>query len=108
MRIVDLRWIMPLPVDDMLREANATGRVLVVDETRHSGGVGEGIVASLVERGFTGRIRRVASMDSYVPARRRGQSCCSARTTSNAPPAGFLSDAGRRGGRPPVEWRVIG
>ncbi len=67
MRIVDLRWLMPLPVDDMLREANATGHVLVVDETRHSGGVGEGIVASLVERGFTGRIMRVASMDSYVP-----------------------------------------
>ena len=67
MRIVDLRWLMPLPVDDMLREANATGRVLVVDETRHSGGVGEGIVASLVERDFDGRIMRVASLDSYVP-----------------------------------------
>jgi 2-oxoisovalerate dehydrogenase E1 component len=67
MRVVDLRWLMPLPVEDMLREANATGRVLVVDETRHSGGVGEGIVSSLVEGGFAGRIRRVASLDSYVP-----------------------------------------
>ncbi len=67
MRVVDLRWLMPLPVDDMVREANATGRVLVVDETRHSGGVGEGIVTALVERGFGGRIIRVASRDSYVP-----------------------------------------
>ena len=67
MRIVDLRWLMPLPVDDMIREANATGRVLVVDETRHSGGVGEGIVTALVEGGFGGRIIRVSSRDSYVP-----------------------------------------
>jgi 2-oxoisovalerate dehydrogenase E1 component len=67
LRVVDLRWLMPLPVDDILREADATGRVLVVDETRHSGGVGEGIVTALVERGFAGPIARVASRDSYVP-----------------------------------------
>jgi 2-oxoisovalerate dehydrogenase E1 component len=41
--------------------------VLVVDETRHGGGVGEGIVTALVENGFRGRIIRVASRDSYVP-----------------------------------------
>ena len=31
-----------------------TGRVLVVDETRHSGGVGEGVITALVEGGFGG------------------------------------------------------
>ncbi len=67
LRVVDLRWLMPLPVDDMLREAEATGRVLVVDETRHSGGVGEGIVTALIEGRFAGPIARVASLDSYVP-----------------------------------------
>jgi hypothetical protein len=46
---------------------DATGRVLAVDETRHSGGVGDGIVTALVENGFGGRIIRVASRDSYVP-----------------------------------------
>jgi len=66
-RVVDLRWLAPLPVDDMLREAGATGRVLVVDETRHSGGVGEGIIAALVEGGFAGQIGRVAAADSFVP-----------------------------------------
>jgi 2-oxoisovalerate dehydrogenase E1 component len=66
-RVLDLRWIAPLPVDDLLRHANATGRVLVADETRHSGGVGEGVITALVEHGFSGRIRRVASRDSYVP-----------------------------------------
>jgi 2-oxoisovalerate dehydrogenase E1 component len=58
MRVVDPRWLMPLPIDDMVREANATGWVLVVDETRHSGGVGDGIVTALVENGFGGRISR--------------------------------------------------
>jgi 2-oxoisovalerate dehydrogenase E1 component len=66
-RVVDMRWIVPLPVDDIVREANATGRVLVVDETRRSGGVGEGVVAELVDAGFAGRIGRVASVDSFVP-----------------------------------------
>ncbi len=66
-RVVDLRWICPLPVEDMVREAQATGRVLVVDETRRAGGVGEGVVAELVDAGFTGRIARVASKDSFIP-----------------------------------------
>jgi 2-oxoisovalerate dehydrogenase E1 component len=66
-RVVDMRWICPLPVDDMLREATATGRVLVVDETRRSGGVAEGVLAALVDVGFGGRMRRVTSKDSFVP-----------------------------------------
>ena len=66
-RVVDMRWICPLPVEDMLREATATGRVLVVDETRRSGGVAEGVLAALVDAGFGGRMRRVTSKDSFVP-----------------------------------------
>ena len=66
-RVVDVRWLAPLPVNDILREARATGNVLVVDETRSTGGVSEGIVTALVDAGFDGRIRRVASKDSFVP-----------------------------------------
>lgn len=66
-RVVDLRWLAPLPVDDMVREANATGRVLVVDETRETGGVGEGVLADLLSHGYTGRVERVASSDSFIP-----------------------------------------
>jgi 2-oxoisovalerate dehydrogenase E1 component len=66
-QILDLRWLAPLPVEDILAAARSTGRVLVVDETRHSGGVGEGVVSALVEGGFTGPIHRVASQDSFVP-----------------------------------------
>ncbi len=66
-RVVDMRWIVPLPVDDIVREANATGRVLVVDETRKSGGISEGVIAALVDRGYTGRLARVTSKDSFIP-----------------------------------------
>jgi 2-oxoisovalerate dehydrogenase E1 component len=66
-RVVDLRWLAPLPVNDMIREASATGRVLIVDETRATGGVGEGILAELLEHGFTGAVERVASRDSFIP-----------------------------------------
>ena len=66
-RVLDLRWLAPLPVEDILREANATGRVLIVDETRRTGGVSEGILAELVDAGFDGRMARVTSKDSFVP-----------------------------------------
>ena len=66
-RVLDLRWLAPLPVEDLLREATATGKVLVVDETRRSGGVSEGVLATLIDYGYTGRLARVASHDSYVP-----------------------------------------
>jgi 2-oxoisovalerate dehydrogenase E1 component len=66
-RVVDLRWLAPLPIGDVLREAEATGRVLVVDETRRAGGVSEGVVTALVDAGYQGRVSRVTSEDSFVP-----------------------------------------
>ena len=66
-RVLDLRWIAPLPEEDILREAGVTGRVLVADETRRTGGVSEAVITSLVDAGFTGRITRVNSEDSFIP-----------------------------------------
>ena len=66
-RVVDLRWLAPLPLEDVLREAGATGRALVVDETRRTGGVSEGVLAGLLDAGFDGRLARVAGKDSFVP-----------------------------------------
>jgi 2-oxoisovalerate dehydrogenase E1 component len=66
-RVLDLRWLAPLPVDDLVREALATGRVLVVDETRRTGGVSEAVVAALIDAGYTGVLARVTSADSFVP-----------------------------------------
>ncbi|MCB9765311.1 MAG: MFS transporter [Alphaproteobacteria bacterium] len=66
-RVLDMRWLAPLPVDDLLREANATGKVLVVDETRRTGGVAEAVITALVEGGFQGPMARVAGHDSFIP-----------------------------------------
>jgi 2-oxoisovalerate dehydrogenase E1 component len=66
-RVVDLRWLNPLPTADLVREAGATGRVLIVDETRRSGGVGEGVLAALVDAGYVGAVRRVSAVDSFIP-----------------------------------------
>ncbi len=66
-RVFDLRWLAPLPIDEILAHAREVGRVVVVDETRHSGGVGEGVVAGLVAAGYVGPLTRVAAMDTFVP-----------------------------------------
>ncbi len=66
-RVVDMRWLAPLPVADLVREASFTGRVLVVDETRRTGGVAEGVLAALVDAGYVGAARRVAAVDTFLP-----------------------------------------
>jgi 2-oxoisovalerate dehydrogenase E1 component len=66
-RVLDLRWLAPLPLDDLMREASATGRVLVADETRRGGGVSEGVVTALIDAGFRGEVARVTSDDSFIP-----------------------------------------
>ncbi|MDQ7908496.1 thiamine pyrophosphate-dependent enzyme [Phytohabitans sp. ZYX-F-186] len=65
--VLDLRWLAPLPEADILRAAAAFPRVLVVDETRRSGGVSEAVVTLLADHGYPGRVARVTSDDSYVP-----------------------------------------
>ncbi|MFD6354610.1 thiamine pyrophosphate-dependent enzyme [Nocardia tengchongensis] len=66
-RVLDLRWLAPLPVEDLLDHARATGRVLIADETRRSGGVSEAVCTALLDAGFEGRMARVTSADSFVP-----------------------------------------
>ncbi len=65
--VVDLPWVNPLPLDDVLAAARRSGRVLVADETRRTGGVSEGVITALVDAGFTGRLGRVTSEDSFIP-----------------------------------------
>jgi 2-oxoisovalerate dehydrogenase E1 component len=72
-RVLDLRWLAPLPVDDLLRHADLTGRVLVVDETRRTGGVSEAVVTALLDAGLLGVVRRVTSEDSFIPLGRAAQ-----------------------------------
>ncbi|MFO0972540.1 MAG: thiamine pyrophosphate-dependent enzyme [Phycisphaerae bacterium] len=67
-RVSDIRWLNPLPVDFIEAEARATGRVLVVDECRRTGGMAEPIVTALLERcGSDVSVARLCAEDVYIP-----------------------------------------
>jgi 2-oxoisovalerate dehydrogenase E1 component len=66
-RVFDLRWLAPLPIAQVLEHASEIGRVLVVDETRRSGGVGEGVVTGLIEAGYAGAVQRISALDTFIP-----------------------------------------
>lgn len=65
--VLDLRWLSPLPEVDLVAHVGRFDHVLVVDETRRSGGVAESVIALLSDVGYDGTVRRVASHDSFVP-----------------------------------------
>ncbi|WP_261996978.1 thiamine pyrophosphate-dependent enzyme [Stenotrophomonas sp. Ste96] len=67
-RVVDLRWLVPLNAGFISGQAADAQRVLVVDEGRHSAGVGEGVITALVEAGLGHLpIQRVCGADTYTP-----------------------------------------
>jgi 2-oxoisovalerate dehydrogenase E1 component len=67
-RVLDLRWLNPLPLAELEREVTRTPRVLVVDECRATGaGVADALVAHLAERDLGARLRSVRAADSFVP-----------------------------------------
>jgi 2-oxoisovalerate dehydrogenase E1 component len=64
-RVVDLRWLAPLPQAAMLEAVAGCGAVLVVDECRRSGGPSEAIVTALSLAGVKG-VTRLAAEDSFI------------------------------------------
>ena len=67
-RVVDLRWLVPLNEQYIADQARTAKRILVVDEGRHSAGVGEGIITAIAEAGFGGRpFQRVVGVDTFTP-----------------------------------------
>jgi 2-oxoisovalerate dehydrogenase E1 component len=66
-RVLDLRWLNPLPAAWVGEHATKCKRVLVVDEGRRTGGIGEALVTAVVEHAPKARIARVAGEDTYIP-----------------------------------------
>ncbi len=67
-RVVDLRWLVPLDEAFIAAQAKGARRILVVDEGRHSAGVGEGVITALVEAGLGATpLARVVGADTYTP-----------------------------------------
>ncbi|GAA5008187.1 MFS transporter [Pseudoluteimonas lycopersici] len=67
-RVVDLRWLVPLNEKYIVEQAKSAKRILIVDEGRHSAGVGEGVITAIAEGGYGARpFRRVVGADTYTP-----------------------------------------
>jgi len=66
-RVVDLRWLKPLPIDHVAREAGATGRLLIVDECRRGSGIAEALLARVFEQAGPMPFRIVQGIDCYIP-----------------------------------------
>jgi len=66
-RVLDLRWLVPLPWEDIVAAAKNAGRALIVDEARHSGNVSEALLAGLIERAPAVKTARVTAADCFIP-----------------------------------------
>jgi 2-oxoisovalerate dehydrogenase E1 component len=67
-RVVDLRWLVPLNEAQIAAQAKTAKRILIVDEGRHSAGVGEGVITAIAEAGFGATpFKRVVGADTYTP-----------------------------------------
>lgn len=65
-RIIDLRWLAPLPVGNILSALDGAKKVLIVDECRGTGGQSEALMALLSERTDLPH-SRIAAEDSFIP-----------------------------------------
>jgi 2-oxoisovalerate dehydrogenase E1 component len=67
-RVLDLRWLVPLNDAWIVEHVRSARRVIVVDEGRRSAGVGEGVITALVEGGLGALpLERVVGTDTYTP-----------------------------------------
>lgn len=63
-RLIDIRWLAPLPEAALQAAVQGCKRVLIVDETRRSGGLAEALMALFVEAGH--RPGRLTAEDSFI------------------------------------------
>jgi len=66
-RVIDLRWLQPLPIEALVPHAQASGKLLVVDECRESSGIAAQVSARVHAAAPDVSIHRVTSPDTYIP-----------------------------------------
>lgn len=67
-KVVDLRWLNPLPEQAILKLVTSAKRILIVDEGRRSGSVSEGIITLLIDSGKQlPPIKRITGEDCFIP-----------------------------------------
>ena len=66
-RIVDLRWLNPLPMEAVMRQLRGAKSALIVDECRRTGSLAEELYTRVREHGFDEPLARINSDDSFIP-----------------------------------------
>lgn len=67
-KIIDLRWLAPLPEKSILREVKNCKNILIVDECRKTGSLSEALITMLVENlEKLPKIKRITGHDSFIP-----------------------------------------
>jgi 2-oxoisovalerate dehydrogenase E1 component len=64
-RVIDIRWLLPLPEAAIVAAIDGCRHVLIVDETRRTGGLAEGLMALLFENISVPHARLTAE-DSFI------------------------------------------
>ena len=64
-RIIDARWLSPLPTQALLAATKGCRHILIVDETRHSGGIAEALMALFAES-TAAKTARLTATDSFI------------------------------------------
>ncbi|NTT84930.1 dehydrogenase E1 component subunit alpha/beta [Tabrizicola fusiformis] len=65
-RIIDTRWLSPLPKEALTEAVRGCRHILIVDETRHTGGVAEALMAHFHETAPGAKLARLTAEDSFI------------------------------------------
>jgi len=67
-RVIDLRWLAPLPEKALLKAVSECTNVLIVDECRATGSQSEALMTLFHEKaGWTPGLKRIVAEDSFIP-----------------------------------------
>jgi len=66
-RVIDMRWLAPLPEEALLQAVNGCEHILIVDECRKTGSQSEALMAFFAEQAPGTSCRRIAADDSFIP-----------------------------------------
>jgi len=68
LRVIDLRWLAPLPEKALLNALQDCTNILIVDECRRTGSQSEALMSLLIEATpHKAEIKRVTAEDSFIP-----------------------------------------
>lgn len=67
-KVIDIRWLNPLPIDEILQATKGAKKIVIVDESRKSGSVSEGLWTQMQEQSASRLpLHRLTASDCFIP-----------------------------------------